>query len=194
MNTTSPHDHDTVRLERPSPAEQQLLETWLTDYISRPHPNLGRQGPVCPFVAPARRAGAIDTVAARWDTTRAGRAATSQRLHALVAASLERFRPQLQSAGNPKLQALVVMIGQLAPDEWHLLDEVHARAKLSVMQQGLMLGQFHPHCAAPAAHNRHFPVNRAPLPLLVVRRMAHHDHLFAETSAQMTAYLERHQP
>lgn len=192
MNGTSPRGQDTVRLEPPSPAEQEMLDAWLTNYISRPHPDLGRQGPVCPFVAPARREAAIDTVSARWDA-RSSEATTSQHLHAVVAAALERFGSQMPPSDNPKLQALVVMIGQLTSDEWHLLDHVHAQVKLGVMQQGLMLGQFHPLCPAPAARNPRFPVNRAPVPVLVVRRMAVHDHLFAETSAQMTAYLDRHQ-
>ncbi len=47
-----------------------------------------------------------------------------------------------------------------------------------------MIGQFHPECAAPAARNGGFPVNRAPIPLLVFRRMAVHDILFLAEDPQ----------
>jgi hypothetical protein len=41
-----------------------------------------------------------------------------------------------------------------------------------------MVGQFHPTCTEPAARNTTFMVNRAPVPLVAIRRMALHDVLF----------------
>ena len=33
----------------------ETVEEWLTEYISASHPEIGRTGPICPFVAPSRK-------------------------------------------------------------------------------------------------------------------------------------------
>jgi hypothetical protein len=62
--------------------------------------------------------------------------------------------------------------------QWSLIDDVHRNVKDAVVAQGLMIGQFHPHCPAPAVHNPQFLVNRSPVPLCAIRHMQLHDILF----------------
>lgn len=38
------------------------VDEWMDSYITQPHEQLGRSGAVCPFVMPARRADAVETV------------------------------------------------------------------------------------------------------------------------------------
>jgi heptaprenyl diphosphate synthase len=44
------------------PGDINTIQTWLSEYVSRPNPELGRKGPVCPFIPPAMRADAVDYV------------------------------------------------------------------------------------------------------------------------------------
>ena len=36
-------------------AALESVDSWLTEYISASHPEIGRTGPICPFVSPSRR-------------------------------------------------------------------------------------------------------------------------------------------
>ncbi|MFF3358831.1 DUF6875 domain-containing protein [Streptomyces sp. NPDC002917] len=179
-----------VHFGSPADTERRQVETWLSTYISRPHEQLGRRGPVCPYVPPARRAGLVRLLAATWQPT-PGSEATQVRI--VLEAAVDQFAAQPWPPQSPHLHCLVVLLGQLRIQQWPLLDAAHAQVKAAVMERGLMLGQFHPRCPAPAAHNPELPVNRSPLPLVVVRRMASHDHLFAATPGHLDSY-RRHFP
>lgn len=93
---------------------------------------------------------------------------------------MERYRELVRDGGSPDLVSLIVTFPELGRAHWRLIDEGHRICKTAVVRNGLMLGQFHPLCDAPAAHNQTFAVNRAPIPLMVIRQMAPHDVLFLE--------------
>ncbi len=55
-NLYLPEDIEVPDFELPSEVETNALKSsmrWMREFIMRPHPNLGRTGPVCPFVKPA---------------------------------------------------------------------------------------------------------------------------------------------
>jgi hypothetical protein len=159
------------------------VNEWLSSYVAQPHPDLGRPGPVCPFVEPARVADAISIAAHLF-----GPEPTVERMSRVLDEGLERFRPFMLDDDKPNLRALIVAFPDLGPEHWHLVDDGHRASKTKFVEQGLMLGQFHPECEAPAAHNTSFPVNRAPLPLMVIRQMASHDILFLEEDPNWVEY------
>jgi hypothetical protein len=66
---------------------------------------------------------------------------------------------------------------------WPAIDAVHAEMKSSVVERGLMIGQFHPACAAGAIHNPRWPVLRSPYPLVAIHPMALHDLYFLHSNA-----------
>ncbi|WP_130799127.1 DUF6875 domain-containing protein [Streptomyces otsuchiensis] len=156
-----------------SAGQQRRLTGWLADYVSAPHPELGRPGAVCPFVRPAQRAECLELVRVRWP--RGGSAAELERLtHRLM----DRFEAGLAQSPNPSLASVICVFDGMGPSEYGLVDEAHRRVKDTAVQREMMLGQMHPACEAPSARNPLFPVNRAPLPMMAVRRMAFHDILF----------------
>ncbi len=149
------------------------LSQWLTDYIGRPHDDLGRPGAICPFVEPALRAGGVVVRTAAWEP-----AYGADELARIIEDAVATFESTEWVVSEPNRQAVVVALPTMPEHQWPLVDEIHRRVKRQIVEAGLMLGQFHPECCAPAVRNKTFPVDRAPVPVFVVRRMAVHDILF----------------
>ncbi|NJQ08642.1 DUF6875 domain-containing protein [Streptomyces lonarensis] len=156
-----------------TPVLRRRLTDWLAEYVAEPHPELGRPGAVCPFVRPAQRAHCLELVRVRWpaDGDVAQLVRLTQRL-------MDRFEARLPQSPNPALASVICVFDGMRPESYHLVDEAHARIKGAAVARGMMLGQLHPDCPAAAARNPAFPVNRAPVPMMAVRRMAFHDILF----------------
>ncbi|MEU7630959.1 DUF6875 domain-containing protein [Nocardia sp. NPDC049220] len=174
-------------IDQIDPATQQVLREWLTGYVTQPHPELGRRGAVCPFVKPSLAAGGIVFRTADWEPRH-----TPEHLERIVSDSLTAFEETDWQVSKTSKQALIVALLTMPDNQWHLIDEVHRKIKDKALARGLMIGQFHPQCPAPAVHNPQFAVNRAPTPLIVVRHMAKHDILFlADEAAWFQAYRDR---
>ncbi len=166
------------------------MTSWLAGYISRSHPELGRRGAVCPFVKPSLEAGAIGFQIVDWRGCR-----DSAGLQAAVLDAVAHFRRTSSRAAKPGRHALIVAFVNMPEQQWSLIDDVHRRVKDAVVVQGLMIGQFHPRCPAPAVHNSQFLVNRSPIPLFAIRHMALHDILFLrDEPAWFPAYRNRFGP
>lgn len=170
LKTTPPAEVDT---------SLDLTDDWLRDYICRPHPRVGRSGPVCPFVGPARRAGSLEL-----RVRLLGPTPTKALMTETLRCALDEFGAiGWRTGSNPMLHSLVVVMPDLPEDRYGLLDEAHAVVKNEAVARGMMIGQFHPRCEEPAARNREFPVSRSPVPLVAIRRMALHDVLFLHERA-----------
>ena len=170
-----PSRNETPLPVRPSAAAEAeaVVREWLDTYICRPHGELGRTGAVCPFVAPALKAGTL-VLRSRTGMAEAG----SDDVRAVVRETARDFRARSWPHANPTMRTLLVVLPDLPAEGWPLLDSVQAELKAELAGQGLMLGQFHPDCLEPAARNPDFMVSRSPVPLLAIRNMAVHDVLF----------------
>lgn len=151
-----------------------MVHEWLREYISKPA-EVGRNGPVCPFVPPALREYAIEFVfrydvdATDDDVTRAAL------LDELV--EFDATATPISKAGSSLASRLIIM--PLADREgWRRIDRIYESMKDHAVRAHLMIGQFHPDCDERAIRNDAFPVSRSPLALVAVRRMAPHDVLF----------------
>lgn len=174
-------------VEDPDPALATTVSTWLHDYIARPHPKLGRSGAICPFVEPTIRADGLVVRVAEWD-----RRYGLEEMEYLMDDAVAGFHTIAWSHPAPNRQALVIALPNLPEHQWELIDRAHRQVKDRVVAQGLMIGEFHPRCPTPAARNPDFPVNRSPVPLFAVRRMASHDILFlADEPRWFAAYHNR---
>ncbi|WP_051838204.1 DUF6875 domain-containing protein [Streptomyces sp. NRRL WC-3742] len=151
----------------------EAVDGWLSDYICRPHEELGRPGPVCPFVEPAQRAGALEV-----RVRLVGPTPSQTLLNEIVRCGLDEFSEVDWKSGNPNLRSLLLVLPDLPPEHLHLLDEAHAALKHESVRRGLMIGQFHERCTEKAARNPLFEVSWAPVPTVAVRSMAIHDVLF----------------
>lgn len=157
-----------------SRSPKEIASAWLTEFVMRPHPDLGRAGAVCPFVEAAVRSDSLIV-----EEVRTSRSNAAEVVDKAAGDALVRFNGlPWPSAANRHLPALVLVFPDLPAVQHRLLDEVQARHKSSYVEAGLMLGQFHPQCEEPAARNPAFRPSRSPIPLLAVRRLAFHDIVF----------------
>ncbi|MBO8187708.1 polyprenyl synthetase family protein [Streptomyces spirodelae] len=160
-------------------AAQALIRDWLDSYICEPDQRIGRKGPVCPFVAPSLRAGALE-IRVRSVGTEPSVAGVTGIIHQ----ALDEFDLIEWQGSNLALRSLVVCLPDLPEPDCRLLDEAHRTVKSLAVRRGMMVGQLHPQCEEPSARNPEFPVNRSPVPLVAIRRMALHDILFLKDSKE----------
>jgi uncharacterized protein DUF6875 len=150
-----------------------IVDSWLTEYISARHPEIGRIGPICPFVAPSRKNRTME-IRVRF----VGRSPTLELIEEIARSSLREFGLITWQGRNPMLRAVIVVLPDLRSEDTKLLDEAQTRVKDEFVEQGLMVGQFHENCEVTAARNPDFTVSRAPVPVLAIRTIALHDIFF----------------
>lgn len=153
---------DTVEYAHESSAHQ--LRSWAREYLTAPHPDLGRDGPVCPFVRPSitRQLFAAAFVH--------GQELDATILGTIVADQFEIYLELVRPADKDRcLKTLVTVLPDLA--DCSVIDVVHAEYKSRFVDRGCMLGQFYPGCPQPGLWNHDFRPLDAPLPMLVARSM-----------------------
>lgn len=149
---------------------------WLRGYVSEPHPELGRPGAVCPFVSQVLSEESLILLACRI----IDRDPVVEDVIESIHRAIRLHQIMASRRGEKDLLCVVVTFPRFGVESFELIDQAHRLRKDAALRDGLMLGQFHPECPAPAARNPNFLVNRSPVPLVVVRRMAPHDHLFLD--------------
>ncbi|GAB4585116.1 DUF6875 domain-containing protein [Nocardia sp. IFM 10818] len=142
-----------------------VLTQWMADHLLQPHPDLGRPGPVCPFM---RHSAARELV---WAGCAAGGdALPMEGLHEIVEDAVEVYGGlRREDPAGAARSTLITAFPELT--RYDLIDAVHRARKTEVVAQGLMLGQFYPGCAVPGLWNRDFHPLDAPVPMLVLRPM-----------------------
>lgn len=146
---------------------------WLDEYISRPHSELGREGAICPFVAPAIERNAV-SMAFHYEVT-----GEEELIRDILNCYIPVFVDQPPTDETARVyKTLLIVFPNIPEPATTVLDRVHARVKTDFVQSGLMLGQFHKTCPEPAARNPFFRVSISPIPLIAIRHMAVHDILF----------------
>lgn len=159
-------------------AAQQVL-AWAADYIGKPHPELGRNGPICPFVPTALRQDALHVAVC----DAIGPASTPEELDRALLEHVHAFRRRFPIAPDDHdapLWSVVVAFPNLVGEAGAAVDGCHTRLKYFLMPRGVMVSQFHPACGKPGVHNREFALYKAPLPCVVIRHMGVHDIVFVD--------------
>ena len=182
---------DSLPVDLPAPHERAVREVfgWARDYLVRPHPDLGRPGPVCPFVSASLHHDAFLV------TTHPGDAPPQPKVVEVVRMHRDWFL-ELAPVDTPaaKLKTILIAFPDLpvaaAPG---IVDTTQAELKPSFVEHGIMLGQFHPlPPEAPGLWNPEFRPLRSPVPLLAIRHMVATDLPFlADDPRWVAAYTRR---
>ncbi|MFC6011235.1 DUF6875 domain-containing protein [Nocardia lasii] len=167
---------DPVRWSAEHPRTAPLLD-WFTDTLMLPDPDLGRPGPICPFVKPAVAQHNL------W----IAELPSATDIPVAVDDAFDLCRTLDQTA------AVITVFPDL--DDTDRIDAAHAARKSAIVREGAMLGQFYPGCPVAGLWNRDYRPLHAPLPMLVIRPMMNTDFPFLVGSPEwLAAYLARYAP
>jgi hypothetical protein len=147
---------------------------WVRNYLARPHPALGRTGTVCPFAKPALVKDTVRVAVVRLtDSNKRAQIMEAVQYH------LEAFVSRAAQDGDRILHATLILFPDVSLEEApELIDRTKEELKTKFIQQGLMLGEFHPRNESPGLHNPEFKPLRSPIPMLAIRHMVPTDFVF----------------
>lgn len=154
------------------------IANWARDYLCCPHADLGRSGPVCPFVSGALQKQLLHGVVyAQHDLD-------VQAIKVIMLEEMERFIALRPTAGNEaQFKALLVLFPNTAPESIEAAQEQLAQ---HFVPNGLMAGEFH---AGPPGKrglwNDAFRPFYSPVPLLGIRHMVATDVLFLKDNPEL---------
>lgn len=164
--------------------ELRGVVAWARQYLCRPHPELGRRGPVCPYAQASLDRGMFFLAVHR------GELASPDALDQMLLVYRDWFR-QLPPTGGPAAQFKTILLTLPdipAPAGNHIVDATQARLKPRYVADGLMIGEFHSGPPAKAGlWNPDFRPLRSPLPLLAIRHMVPSDFPFLADDADLVA-------
>ncbi|MEU4743290.1 DUF6875 domain-containing protein [Actinosynnema sp. NPDC023658] len=156
---------------------------WSRQYLCRPHAELGRSGPVCPYAPAAMAQGRV--FAAVWPGRPTGLAE--------VVEGMRDYRRWFERSCRDGHHALLVLFPGVPGAEGHrLIERSQRHLKTEFVERGLMVGEFHdgPPRAA-ALHNPAFRPLHCPVPLLAIRDMVRTDLTFLTHPRHRAAYRTR---
>ncbi|BAZ48120.1 hypothetical protein JMG10_40880 [Nostoc ellipsosporum NOK] len=158
------------------PYLNEIME-WVKNFLATPHPNLGRSGSVCPYVANAIRLNSIRMAVIR------AKDLDLQQLEDIV----QRYRNIFLEIDSEQKElsiyrAFILIFPDMCTDEdFKLIDQIQRKLKPLFVELGLMLGEFHKHTQSPGLHNPDFRPLRSPIPLLAIRFMVESDLPFLQS-------------
>ncbi|MDH6705908.1 hypothetical protein P3T27_002630 [Kitasatospora sp. MAA19] len=171
-------------------AEAAEVLAWSRRFLTTAHPDLGRSGPVCPYTQPSLRRGLFHIAVAE-----PGADGDLPALVGELRAWYERLLAGLVEESDRELLTVLLVLPGLDRTDSTVLDEAQRKAKDEFVEQGLMIGQFHPACEEPGLWNRSFRPLRAPVPLLAVRKLLVFDLPFlVDDEDHLAHYLARFAP
>jgi prolyl-tRNA editing enzyme YbaK/EbsC (Cys-tRNA(Pro) deacylase) len=158
-----------------------VIADWARNYLCCPHAELGRNGPVCPFVPGALQKQLL------FATVYEDPGIDVEDIKTILLNEMERFIKLDPVSGNEaQFKSLMVMFPQLSVDDLDMIEVAQAELQKHFVPNGLMVGEFH---AGPPQKgglwNSEFRPLYSPVPMLVIRHMVPTDLLFLKDSAQL---------
>src|SRR5437588_2463856 len=158
-------------------AVAEEIMDWIQNFLMAPNEAVKRprgDQVVCPFVKTAVQSGAL-----QMEFHRGVNGQDVDDIVHIMRACAEPFKrmPPHGPSGLMR-KALMVVFPNIEASDGSALDEAHHLLKDDFVEQGLMLGQFHPRCEERGVYNRAFKASVAPYPLIAIRHMAVHDIIF----------------
>lgn len=165
----------------------QQCVAWLNDFIGKPHPELGRNGDICPFVRTALRKQRISFVV----LDRVTRPDVDFIRDRVMYEGWRMIRHLDRSHRHAELTTVMLLMPNLTGDAAAVVHSVHDHCKANLMRKGIMTSAFYPGYPKPGAYNPDGKgLYHAPFPTMLVRPMAQHDILFLDRHRE--AFTEYH--
>ncbi len=167
---------------------------WIREFLARPHRDVGRAGPVCPFTPMALE---LDTI---WLAEIAEPEPDPQRIQDVVEQCRQVFLETEPREGAMAInKVFMVVFSSLDASDAPMIDAIQTRMKPNFVDVGMMLGEFHANNDTPGLRNPDFRPLRSPIPMLVMRHMVESDLPFLKReldtpqvrSAYLRSYLRR---
>jgi hypothetical protein len=168
----SPELFTIAQVESLMAADHPLAITakWMRRFLGRPHRELGRQGPVCPFVPGAI---AQDTI---WLANCSLGRGDRQAIVEIIGLFRDLYLDLEPKTGDEaQWKAMVIVFPNVAIEDAAVIDEVQAELKARFVDAGLMIGEFHERNESPGLRNADFRPLRSPIPALAIRFMVETD-------------------
>ena len=176
------------RTERLSKEDLQAVKTvadWTRDFVSQGHPQLGRNGTVCPYVPPA-----IEHDTLWFAVEHVHDLSEGQRVDLMnqYKDAFLRMDPRKEDEPEEAEKKTFLIIFPDLPQEklGDQLEAIQRPLRDEFVREGLMLGEFFPLSPSRAVHNREFRPFRSPLPMLTIRHMISADWLFLSAKPEWT--------
>lgn len=163
-------------------AESPLGSTvdWVRRFLARPHPDLGRAGPVCPFTPMALE---LDTM---WLIEVTESTPDMLRMQDVIEQCRQIFMDTEPREGPLSInKVIMVVFSGMSADDAPWIDALQAKLKSNFVEVGLMLGEFHSKNDTPGLRNEAFRPLRSPIPMLVMRHMVESDLPFLKRQADL---------
>ncbi|WP_051859557.1 DUF6875 domain-containing protein [Streptomyces xanthophaeus] len=152
-----------------------VVHEWAARYLCQPHPDLGRSGPVCPYMPTSLALGQFHV--ASYTSSQGSCSSVLEAVEACRVMLLARSADKAPGHGERRRSALHTTVVLTFPylrskPAEGLVEEVQRRAKTRFVRDGLMIGEFHPGPPpAPGLHNPAFRPLASPMPLIALRHM-----------------------
>jgi hypothetical protein len=147
-----------------------ITTSWIKSFLARPHKDLGRPGPVCPFVP-----GAItqDTI---WLANVPEGRGDRQAIIDIIGRYRDLFLELEPKTGDSAMmKAMVIVFPNVPSDDAGVIDEVQFELKSQFVEAGMMIGEFHERNDGGGLRNPDFRPLRSPIPSLAIRFMVETD-------------------
>lgn len=149
-----------------SSERMSMARQWIEEFVTHPHPDLGRAGDVCPYMAKTLNRKLAEFI--EFDAREGDDA-----LVALLRETRASLRERAKSVGPLWMNVTSIVVPYGLPDSelMEMLARVHALLKPEFVELGLMLGEFWPGHVGGGLHNEEFRPLDSPLPMLAIRHM-----------------------
>jgi hypothetical protein len=149
---------------------------WIKTFVARPNKDLGRAGPVCPFVS-----GALERKTLWLAPEQIANQSVPDAVRLISGYTRLLLRAQPLEGDDAIYKAIVVVFTDLSADRAKdFVDDVQIQdlKRLSYVEDGVVLGEFHERNDGSAIHNLSFQPFQAPVPFLLMRPAVISDWMF----------------
>ena len=162
-----------------------ITEKWVKNTLGKPHPKLGRRGPVCPYVPRASAEGRIYLSYCTYD----GQTTVDD-----ICEQMLLFHQNFMENNDSFLNSIVIPFVSAHADQekgTSLVEEAQKKLKPKFIENNAMIGQFFPKCPVAGLHSEEFRPFEFQIPCLAIRNLMPQDVVFvSDSSIHSQKYLE----